>query len=177
MRCQGHAEDVGQAGLAVGRCRGRSHGSRFFRAVAAVSTESGRRAARVAGRPDCGACLPVPFRPDRLPDLQLPCAHILTDLEDRSLILRLSPFPQAALAQLSSELIFSAEPLLGTSNPIRVNLIEQSVISLDDSVLPQIPESREVIANAHGAVVVWVRVVPGRRICERTERTVLPVRL
>ena len=32
------------------------------------------------------------------PDLKLPCPHILTDLENRSLVLWLNPIPQAALA-------------------------------------------------------------------------------
>jgi hypothetical protein len=42
------------------------------------------------------------FRPERASDLKLPCPHILADLENRSLILWLNPFPQAALAQLLS---------------------------------------------------------------------------
>src|ERR1700761_186085 len=49
--------------------------------------------------------------------LQLPCPHILNSLENRIPILGLSPFPKAALPQLSSPLIFYPEPLLSTSNP------------------------------------------------------------
>src|SRR4029077_15894516 len=114
---------------------------------------------------------------DRASDLQLPCPHIFTTLENRRPILRLNPLPKAAQPQLSSPLIFSPEPLLSTSDPIRVNLIEQRIISFNDSVLPKIPESGEIIAEAHGALVIWVRVVPGRRICDCISRTVAPVRV
>src|SRR5271169_3554881 len=89
----------------------------------------------------------------------------------------IEPSPKGRLAQLPSPLIFSSEPLLSTSNPIRVNLIEQRIISFNDSVLPKIPESGEIIAEAHGAFVIWIRVVPGRRICDCTSRTVPPVRV
>ena len=43
-------------------------------------------------------CPHLPFRPERASDLKLPCPHILTDLENRSLVLWLNPIPQAALA-------------------------------------------------------------------------------
>src|SRR5262245_51940033 len=77
--------------------------------------------------------------------LQLSCPLVFADLENRSPVLGLHPVPQAALPQLPRPLIFSPEPLLGTPNPIRVNLIQQGIIPLDDFVLPQIPESREVL--------------------------------
>src|ERR1700730_10661286 len=32
-------------------------------------------------------CPPLPFRPERASDLKLPCPHILTDLENRCLVL------------------------------------------------------------------------------------------
>jgi hypothetical protein len=42
MRRQGHAEDVGQAGLAVGRCRVRGHASTYFRPVPPFATSLGK---------------------------------------------------------------------------------------------------------------------------------------
>jgi hypothetical protein len=92
-------------------------------------------------------------------------------------VLRLNPLPQAALAQLSSHLIFAAEPLLGAPNPIWVNFIEQSIIPLYDSVFPKIPESREIISLAHGAFVIGVRIVSGRHVSKHVVDWNVPVRV
>jgi hypothetical protein len=59
VRRQGHAEDVGQSGLAVGRCRVCGHGSTFLRPVAPFAMalgKSGRPFAltAISDGPQCG---------------------------------------------------------------------------------------------------------------------------
>jgi hypothetical protein len=59
MRRQRDAEDVGQAGLAVGRCRVRGHGSTYFRPVAPFATALGKSVSPLAltatgEGPQCG---------------------------------------------------------------------------------------------------------------------------
>src|SRR5258705_13869085 len=78
--------------------------------------------------------------------LQRACPQIRTALEDRrvdGLVLGLDPVPESPLADLSSQLIFSPEPLLRTSDPVGVDFVEQIVVSRDFSVLPDIPEAGE----------------------------------
>src|SRR6476646_5543280 len=60
--------------------------------------------------------------------LQRVCPQIRTALEDHrvdGLVLGLDPVPESPLAELSSQLIFSPEPLLSTSDPVGVDFVEQ----------------------------------------------------
>src|SRR5690348_9494026 len=109
--------------------------------------------------------------------LQPPLPLVLADLEYRSPILRLDPLPKATPTQLPCKLILTPEPLLGTPDPVRVDLIEQPIISLDHAVFPEIPEAGEVVLYVHRALVFAVVVVTGGRVGDDAEWTVSPVRV
>lgn len=52
-----------------------------------------------------------------------------------------------------------------------MNFVEQCVVSLDDPVLPQIPEAGEVFAEAHRTFVVEIGVISGRQVGYGLERS------
>src|SRR2546423_9643340 len=95
-----------------------------------------------------------PFPPGRrrqapgLVRLQLARPEVRAALENRGIhapVLRLDPLPETSLAEFPAQPVLSAEPLLSTSDPVRVNFVEQSVVPGNDPVLPHIPEAREIV--------------------------------
>src|SRR3984885_5609890 len=112
--------------------------------------------------------------------LQFSSPPIRSDLQNRRVwtpVLGLHPLPKTSLSKLSAQLVFSPEPLLSSPDSIRVNLVQEGIISFDDSVFPYVPETCEIVAETHGAFVVGVRVVSSRLISASAGRTLAPVRV
>jgi len=56
-------------------------------------------------------------------------------------VLGLNPLPKPASASLSFQLLFPSQPLFDIPDPLRMNLVQQGIVALDDVVLPLVPES------------------------------------